>query len=479
MINIKNRENTRPGLCRILLQVLAGGLLVACPPFIPDVDDPYRVRIEVSASENVVSGHVYVSVTKDGARVFPGDSGSSPGAVDTLPWEIELDVDECGCLVAVNIEAPATVDGTELRDILITDETGVFRGSFLLDEDIDEAVNDSQSDFTEEVQSALDGASASGLSLHVSNMTDDIERRVESFDSATSLELSDDLHPTDVRSYTAIDWKRFKHSGTTTDAQPNRLIDDSAGTAFNGVRAGSIAYTADGAESALVTAEYDASSPGVLELDSDIFSAGEEYVVYLDYSATLTGTTSDDEENLLIDAGAGFSAEKIRSGYAIVENITADAVARVTAVVDADTLELDRDIFSTGDQYRICNEVLISRDAYATEYSVGRIVDSNAEFSKELNLDCYIVNSGSGVGEGNIGRLDSIELDTSISVIPVSVVEPTTEIMPEQPVEYMICRERSVTCRVYVDDVLVRERTTRHWNSVTHTMSLRVEGVTQ
>ncbi len=464
----------------------ASVLLTGCPiidPDIPDETEPRVVRIEITASQNIADEHLDVSVMKDGKELDADEAQVISEQSNGVTREIEFEVADCGCFVSVQARAPAYDNGTDLRDILMRDETGTFHKNRLVDDTIDSTDDNGEVDFSGIVRDAIEGDEApSALRLHAYNINDGISRKIDGYVSSSELKLEDDLFPSNLRTYTVVDWKRFKHAGTTTGYKPFKLIDENIVKELRGVSAGDIVYKADGSAFTLITG-YDAeSNPDEVDLDDDIFDSGDDYIVYLDKAKQWPDLTTAAESYRLVAAGADFSSESIWEGDALVENLDTSEVARILSVVDTDRLELDRDIFtSVNESFRINNELLIpAREAYATHYSAGHIHDSNASFGVdgdgELNHDCFVVNLGSGASAGTIGRVTSVVSATKISVDPV---ESETEVMPEQPVDYIICRERRITCKAYVDDEPVKESTVSYWSVIDMTLTFQVEDLTR
>jgi len=147
-------------------------------------------------------------------------------------------------------------------------------------------------------------------------------------------------------------------SGTTSSVVAGQLVDANAKfMSVAGVRVGDVVEKETDLSpnpTARVTAVL---SETELQLDQDIFTAaGEKYRIRRGF-VHVTGTVTAVSAGQLVDANADFVTAGVRGGFVVTKEDAQGTIldyAWVTSVVDANTLQLSKDLFSAvGESYRV------------------------------------------------------------------------------------------------------------------------------
>ena len=111
--------------------------------------------------------------------------------------------------------------------------------------------------------------------------------------------------------------------------------------------------------------------------------AGEGFFDLLHGAGTvLSGTTTGDNANDLIDSSEDFVVQGVRVGDRIA-NTTDTTYATVTAIEDANTLSVSADIMDTSEDYTISRGVLIV-DGTTDGTTTDKLVDSSETFTNRI-----------------------------------------------------------------------------------------------
>lgn len=148
------------------------------------------------------------------------------------------------------------------------------------------------------------------------------------------------------------------------DGEPVRLIVDTDGTFPVGLVKDTIYYTINVDDTHIQLAVSQADAIAGTPVPIDLVDANE----------ITNGTTTATTASKLVDADADFVTDGIEIGD-VVENTTDSTYATVTAIDDLNTLSLDTDIMTTGEDY-----IIYDVGGTATSTTADKLVDTAADF---------------------------------------------------------------------------------------------------
>jgi hypothetical protein len=246
------------------------------------------------------------------------------------------------------------------------------------------------------------------------------------------------------------------------------ILQDAAASFLSTVEAG---YAATNVTDGINREVLEVTDDQNLNLNAPIFPTEmRTYVIYDVNGVTISGSCTDDSQDYhLIDSGASFDSENI-SYHSLVENTSVgasspDRFSLVESVNSATDITLDKDSFSTGDNYTIYTTVSIP--SFSTTYIAGALRDEhyNIDFTDDfVEANDAVRNTGLDLyGTVAAGGVAANELTI------VSVLGP--EIFPVHPITYRIYKNRTLTLSIYLDDEEQQSITFKHWSTVEGSIS--------
>lgn len=287
---------------------------------------------------------------------------------------------------------------------------------------------------------------------YVYNEGDDIFALITAVNSSTDCSLSRVLFAESWRTYYIYQKGTTIESGTTTSVSSGELKDSTANFT-NKVEIGDdVANNSLGTTTTVTAvAPPPANDTTILDLNSDIFTAfGEYYLISRDENATELEGTNEAGSFALVDSGADFVSAEIVEGSA-VEKETQGAFAQVLSVSDS-TLTLDKDIFESGDSYRIYT--VKSDAAYSTTQESNKLRNSSASFFSGVKKGDVVYNPAIDV----YGKIESVDSNTELSL--------DADVFPAVDIPYAVYAPRTLTVTVYVNGEAYDSFTSEHWDTV-------------
>ncbi|MFC1671201.1 Ig-like domain-containing protein, partial [Spirochaetota bacterium] len=155
-----------------------------------------------------------------------------------------------------------------------------------------------------------------------------------------------------------------------------------------------------------------------LTLDNDIFPGGnEDYEIYGINQTISTGTATDQNSLELIDNSTDFTAFPLLDTNDFVKDTNETFYASITGIGN-DTLDIDKDIFSTSDNYEVLNNIGLVTSGTANGAVVDTLIYDPQGWTGIVSAGDLVVETGTNAYATVSSVISDTELQLSDDIFP-------------------------------------------------------------
>lgn len=272
-----------------------------------------------------------------------------------------------------------------------------------------------------------------GSILYAFNTTDSTFAEVDGVDSDTQLDLAKNIFVSG-EAYIIAGPITSVASGTTTTRNTGRIVDSSQSFTTT-VSPGDYVYnTSEGKYTTVASVPDDQT----VILTAAIFGGlGEDWIISESAPAGLStvdsGTTDGTTTDKLVDSSQDFTTTVTSSLNTYAFNLTDKTFATVDAINSDTQLDLDADIFTSGEQYVVAGPIVSVDDGDTSGQASNKLIDVGQNFVTTVTIGDAVYNLDTGTyttvtaidDNENLSLADDIFLAASGESYKISENEPS------------------------------------------------------